>query len=63
MTWRMNSATFRGSSASLILPVGFEPGRFHVDIAPNDPHAEKVYQSFEWSDCRRNEEEGFANAR
>jgi hypothetical protein len=41
---------FQGLESELILPVGFEPGRFRVEIAPNDPHAEKVQQSFEWSD-------------
>jgi len=41
---------FQGLEAELVLPVGFEPGRFRVDIAPNDPHAEKVQQTFEWSD-------------
>src|SRR5262252_727989 len=41
---------FQGLESELILPVGFEPGRFRVEIAPNDPHAEKVDQSFEWSD-------------
>lgn len=41
---------FQGLECELILPVGFEPGRFRVGIAPNDPHAEKVEQSFEWSD-------------
>jgi len=41
---------FQGLECELILPVGFEPGRFRVEIAPNDPHAEKVEQSFEWSD-------------
>jgi hypothetical protein len=41
---------FQGLESELILPVGFEPGRFRVEIAPNDPHAEKVEQSFEWTD-------------
>lgn len=41
---------FQGLESELILPVGFEPGRFRVEIAPNDPHAEKVQQSFEWTD-------------
>jgi hypothetical protein len=41
---------FQGLESELLLPVGFEPGRFRVEIAPNDPHAEKVQQSFEWSD-------------
>jgi hypothetical protein len=41
---------FQGLESELMLPVGFEPGRFRVEIAPNDPHAEKVDQSFEWSD-------------
>jgi len=41
---------FQGLECELILPVGFEPGRFRVEIAPNDPHAEKVEQSFERSD-------------
>src|SRR5215471_17249364 len=41
---------FQGLECELILPVGFEPGRFRVEIAPNDPHAEKVESSFEWSD-------------
>jgi Tfp pilus assembly protein PilN len=41
---------FQGLECELILPVGFEPGRFRVEIAPNDPHADKVDQSFEWSD-------------
>jgi hypothetical protein len=41
---------FQGLECELVFPVGFEPGRFRVDIAPNDPHAEKVEQSFEWSD-------------
>jgi hypothetical protein len=41
---------FQGLESELILPVGFEPGRFRVEIAPNDPHAQKVDQSFEWTD-------------
>jgi hypothetical protein len=41
---------FQGLECELVLPVGFEPGRFRVEIAPNDPHAEKVEQNFEWSD-------------
>jgi hypothetical protein len=41
---------FQGLESELVLPVGFEPGRFRVEIAPNDAHAEKVEQSFEWSD-------------
>jgi hypothetical protein len=41
---------FQGLESEMILPVGFEPGRFRVEIAPNDPHAEKVEQSFEWTD-------------
>jgi hypothetical protein len=41
---------FQGLESELILPVGFEPGRFRVAIAPNDAHAEKVEQSFEWTD-------------
>ncbi|HUO68604.1 MAG TPA: DUF6776 family protein, partial [Gammaproteobacteria bacterium] len=41
---------FQGLESELILPVGFEPGRFRVEIVPNDPHAEKVEQSFEWTD-------------
>jgi len=41
---------FQGLECEVILPVGFEPGRFRVEIAPNDAHAEKVEQSFEWTD-------------
>jgi hypothetical protein len=41
---------FQGLESELILPVGFEPGRFRVEIAPNDSHAEKVEQSFDWTD-------------
>ena len=41
---------FQGLECEMILPIGFEPGRFRVEIAPNDAHAEKVEQSFEWSD-------------
>jgi len=41
---------FQGLECELILPVGFEPGRFRVGITPADSHAEKVEQSFEWSD-------------
>lgn len=41
---------FQGLESELILPVGFEPGRVRVEIAPNEPHAEKVQQSFEWTD-------------
>jgi hypothetical protein len=41
---------FQGLESELILPVGFEPARFRVEIAPSDSHAEKVEQSFEWTD-------------
>jgi hypothetical protein len=41
---------FQGLESELLLPAGFEPGRFRVEIAPNDAHAEKVQQTFEWTD-------------
>jgi hypothetical protein len=41
---------FQGLECELLLPVGFEPGRIRAEISPNDAHAEKVEQSFEWSD-------------
>jgi hypothetical protein len=39
---------FQGLDAELELPVGFEPQRVNVEIWPNEPKAEKVYQSFDW---------------
>ena len=41
---------FQGLECELVLPVGFEPGRIRVEIGPNEAHADKVEQSFEWSD-------------
>jgi len=41
---------FQGLECELTLPVGFEPGRIRVEMLPNDSHAEKVEQTFEWSD-------------
>ena len=41
---------FQGLECELVLPVGFEPGRIRVEIGPSEAHAEKVEQSFEWSD-------------
>jgi hypothetical protein len=41
---------FQGLECELALPVGFEPGRIRVEIRPSDAHADKVEQSFEWSD-------------
>lgn len=41
---------FQGLECELVLPVGLEPGRIRVEIGPGEAHAEKVEQSFEWSD-------------
>ena len=41
---------FQGLECELTLPIGFEPGRIRVEMLPNDAHAEKVEQTFEWSD-------------
>jgi cell division protein FtsL len=41
---------FQGLECELTLPLGFEPGRIRVEIGPSEAHAEKIEQSFEWSD-------------
>ena len=43
---------FQGLECELALPVGFEPGRIRVEIRPSEAHADKVEQSFEWSDVK-----------
>jgi hypothetical protein len=40
---------FQGLECELVLPVGFEPTRLHVEIAPSDQRAERVSETFEWA--------------
>lgn len=40
---------FQGLECELLLPVGFEPQRLSVEIAPSEQRAEHVTQTFEWA--------------
>jgi hypothetical protein len=40
---------FQGLEAEVSLPVGFEPQRIMVEIAPREARAERINQIFEWS--------------
>lgn len=40
---------FQGLEAELVLPVGFEPQQVNVEIWPSEARAERLSQTFEWS--------------
>jgi hypothetical protein len=40
---------FQGLEAEVALPIGFEPQRITVEISPKEARAERINQSFEWS--------------
>jgi hypothetical protein len=44
---------FQGLEAQFELPVGFEPHRLNVELAPAEARAEHVTRSFEWSAVAR----------
>jgi hypothetical protein len=40
---------FQGLECELVLPVGLEPQRIEVEIAPSDQRADRVTERFDWS--------------
>jgi hypothetical protein len=44
---------FQGLECEIVLPVGFEPQRLAVEIAPSEQRAERQSQSFEWAAIAR----------
>ncbi|HZF29700.1 MAG TPA: DUF6776 family protein [Gammaproteobacteria bacterium] len=44
---------FQGLECEIVLPVGFEPQKLAVEIAPSEQRAERQSQSFEWAAIAR----------
>jgi hypothetical protein len=42
---------FQGLELEFVLPVGFDPESFEVEIWPSEARAERVIESFEWSEA------------